>query len=271
MVKRNIDYSKTIIYKLCCKDTTITDLYVGHTTNFELRQKSHKDACNNLKNTLKIYTTIRENGGWNNWDMIQIEKYNCNNLIEAKIKEQYYYEELKATLNSIPPHVDNTKYFCNSCNLQCNGLTQFNIHLTRPSHIKHSNLANNADTTSPSNMYKCDACKFYSNNKYDYSRHMHTNKHNKKINNIGINSKYECDICNDTFNDRAGLWRHKKKCTIDISVNAEDKYAHLLELLINANNELKLVMTEQQDILMQILSNVIDNNNTTTNNVATMS
>jgi len=34
MPKENIDYSNTIIYKICCSDFSITDLYVGHTTNF---------------------------------------------------------------------------------------------------------------------------------------------------------------------------------------------------------------------------------------------
>ena len=34
MPKDIIDYSNTIIYKIYCKNETITDIYVGHTTNF---------------------------------------------------------------------------------------------------------------------------------------------------------------------------------------------------------------------------------------------
>ena len=37
-----LDYSNTIIYKISCKDTNVTELYVGHTINFVQRQLAHK-------------------------------------------------------------------------------------------------------------------------------------------------------------------------------------------------------------------------------------
>ena len=120
MPKDNIDYSDTSIYKIYCKDETIKDIYVGHTTNFHVRKYYHKNASNNLNINIKIYKTIRENGGWNNWNMVEIAKYNCKNSIEARIKEQHHYDELNASLNSIPPYVDKTISFCNTCKLQCN-------------------------------------------------------------------------------------------------------------------------------------------------------
>jgi predicted GIY-YIG superfamily endonuclease len=49
MPKRIIDYSKTIIYKIVCKDTEIKDVYVGSTTQFTKRKASHKSACHNKK------------------------------------------------------------------------------------------------------------------------------------------------------------------------------------------------------------------------------
>ena len=55
MPKNEIDYSNTIIYKIVCKDEKISDLYVGHTTNFVKRKCLHKNSCNNLNNKLKIY------------------------------------------------------------------------------------------------------------------------------------------------------------------------------------------------------------------------
>jgi predicted GIY-YIG superfamily endonuclease len=54
MPKEDVDYSNTIIYKIYCKDETITDVYVGYTTNFTQRKYSHKIACNNMNNNLKI-------------------------------------------------------------------------------------------------------------------------------------------------------------------------------------------------------------------------
>jgi len=101
------DYSKTIIYKLCCKDILITDIYIGHTKNFTQRKNTHKVSCCNEKNTnynRYVYKFIRQNGGWENWSMIQIEEHNCKNKREAESTEQYWIEQLGATLNSNKPY-----------------------------------------------------------------------------------------------------------------------------------------------------------------------
>jgi hypothetical protein len=50
--------------------------------------------CNNSFK-LKIYDVIRQNGGWNNWSMVEIAKYCCQDVTEARIKEQEHYELLK--------------------------------------------------------------------------------------------------------------------------------------------------------------------------------
>ena len=106
MPKLQTDYSETIIYKLCCKDTTINQIYVGHTTNINNRKHNHKSNCcnSNLKNyNLFVYNFIRENGGWDNWSIIQIEPYNCNNKREAGMRERYWIETLNAKLNCNNP------------------------------------------------------------------------------------------------------------------------------------------------------------------------
>ena len=106
MPRTNIDYSNTIIYKLCCKDITITEIYIGHTTDMRKRKNKHKSVCNN--ETAKgynynVYEFIRNNGGWDNWDMIEIERYNAIDGYDATKRERYWIEELKATLNSNIP------------------------------------------------------------------------------------------------------------------------------------------------------------------------
>jgi hypothetical protein len=106
MPKVEADYSNTIIYKLCCNDPTITDFYVGHTTNFVQRKHSHKTNCcnkNARNHNLVVYQCIRANGGWDNWDMIQIEAYNCNNKRHASARERYWIETLKSNLNANNP------------------------------------------------------------------------------------------------------------------------------------------------------------------------
>lgn len=104
MPKDTIDYSNTIIYKISCKDKAITELHVGHTTNFIKRKYHHKLSCNNNKTNCKIYDTIRANGGWNNWEMVEIAKYKCKDSFEAKMREQEHYDNLTNILPSKTIH-----------------------------------------------------------------------------------------------------------------------------------------------------------------------
>lgn len=102
MPKIAMDYSKTIIYKIVCNNLMITECYVGHTTNFIKRRNSHKSQCNNKNSNCydyKVYQFIRNNGGWDNWSMIEIEKYSCNDVNEAVARERYWIEYLKSNLN----------------------------------------------------------------------------------------------------------------------------------------------------------------------------
>jgi hypothetical protein len=101
-----MNYNNTVIYKIVCDDLNIKDVYVGHTTNFSKRKTSHKSACNNVNSKsyhLNVYQCIRDNVGWNNWSMIEIEKYKCNDKYEAEKCERYYIEDMKATLNQTIP------------------------------------------------------------------------------------------------------------------------------------------------------------------------
>ena len=101
MVKKVSDFSRTEIYKLQCKDKNILETYIGYMTNRN-REACHKSSCN--KETSPDYNDykykfIRENGGWDNWELIIIEKYPCNNLIEAREREQYYISKNENSLN----------------------------------------------------------------------------------------------------------------------------------------------------------------------------
>jgi len=113
MPQKEVDYSKTIIYKIVCNDLTITDCYVGHTTDFTKRKYSHKYyALNEDKkdSNIVIYKTIRSNGGWSNWSMIEIEKYACTDGNEARKRERYWFEELNAKLNTNIPSRTQEQY-----------------------------------------------------------------------------------------------------------------------------------------------------------------
>jgi hypothetical protein len=107
MPKTEMDYAKTVIYKLCCKNPLITDIYIGHTTNFIQRKKHHKNSYNNINNkeyNKYAYKFIRDNGGWDNWNMVQIEEFSCKNKREAEAKEHQWIVDLKASLNKYMPY-----------------------------------------------------------------------------------------------------------------------------------------------------------------------
>ena len=106
MPKTPTDYSKSLIYKLVCLDTDITDIYVGSTTSFKHRKSRHKTNCNNEKTSaynFNVYKFIRENGGWEAWNMILIEYYPCKTKLELDKREREIIEELKSTLNKNIP------------------------------------------------------------------------------------------------------------------------------------------------------------------------
>jgi len=106
MPRNPIDYNNTCFYKLVCKDLSIKDCYVGHTTDFNSRRRGHKTTCNNTnaKNyNLFVYQFIREHGGWDNFDMIAVERTSCSDSLDAKRKEREYIEKLSATLNKAIP------------------------------------------------------------------------------------------------------------------------------------------------------------------------
>jgi hypothetical protein len=94
-----IDYNNTLIYKIVCKNLDVKDIYVGHTTNFTKRKNQHKINYNKEYNC-KLYRTIQDNGGWNNWVMIEIKRFPCNDSNEAKARERFYIEHLNANLNN---------------------------------------------------------------------------------------------------------------------------------------------------------------------------
>ena len=95
-----------IIYKLCCKDTNVTDIYVGSTEDYRLRKLKHKSNTNNTnseKYNLSVYKCIRKNGGWNNWQMIQLEEIKFKDRFELHTRERHFIENTNATLNVCIP------------------------------------------------------------------------------------------------------------------------------------------------------------------------
>jgi len=100
MPKKEIqDY---IFYKIVCLDDSCELIYVGSTVNWKARNYKHKSNCTNengKKYNTKVYKTIRANGGWDNFKMIQIGTADQLTVRQAEEIEDEYRVELKATMN----------------------------------------------------------------------------------------------------------------------------------------------------------------------------
>jgi hypothetical protein len=93
------------IYRLYCKNTEITDFYIGSSVNAQQRYWDHKVDCNNPKRRnyeIKLYTFIRANGGIENWTFEVIDK--CEFHLRNQI-EQKWLDELKPSLNMDRAHL----------------------------------------------------------------------------------------------------------------------------------------------------------------------
>ena len=81
------------------------ECYVGSTKNFKNRLQKHKSNCHNEKNrgyNIKVYKSIRE-VGWDNIDIMIIDKIIYNSKREAFDMETKYMNMFDAKLNMVYP------------------------------------------------------------------------------------------------------------------------------------------------------------------------
>jgi len=108
-----VNYKNSTIYKIVCKDLDIKDCYVGSTTNFNRRKTEHKSVCNNSKGkdyNYKVYNFIRDNGNFDNFDIIEVERYCAIDKNDLHKRERYWFEELNGTLNMCIPNRSKKEY-----------------------------------------------------------------------------------------------------------------------------------------------------------------
>ena len=68
----------------------------------------------------------------------------------------------------------------------------------------------------------CEKCRYKSNSKKDYSKHLLTSKH-IRLTNVNyfssdismIENEFKCNKCNKIYKSRVGLWKHKINCNND--------------------------------------------------------
>jgi hypothetical protein len=255
-------YSNTIIYKIICNDPNIHDLYVGSTIHFENRKYQHKKACKDINNAVKIYRIIRENGGWENWNMLPIATYNCANGTEARKREQEHYEQLSATMNSNFPYGINKTFSCQTCNVSFNSNKILRLHYRD----KHTKIKMRSNEIIPNpEKFSCSDCNYFTDSKKDFWKHEQTKKHIIKTNKTvessvePSNKTFVC-VCDKKYNHASSLCKHRKTCTKLQGMKNEKEPAinksQLLQTIVNLSNE---ILNIQNKILT--ITNIIMNQN----------
>ena len=140
--------------------------------------------------------------------------------------------------------------------------------------------------------FGCEICDYKSCRKFDYDKHIQTEKHKSVSSAIISNQKttntfFTC-ICGKSYQDNSGLWRHKKKChdklelihNYDglanneiISNSSNDNDASLVNIsndtlieLLKQNNEFKELLVEQSKMIIDLSSKPNTTINNTMNN-----
>ena len=86
------------VYKLCCLDPAVSDIYIGSTRSFRQRKNQHKRNCNDDNSepyNFYVYQFMRQNGGFENWDMISLFNGQFETKRELERKEREFIETLK--------------------------------------------------------------------------------------------------------------------------------------------------------------------------------
>ena len=214
MPRENIDYSNTHYYKIFCTDDAVNDIYIGHTTNFVQRKHTHKMACTNdthPKYGQKLYEFIRNNGGWQHWDIKIIGSHDCTDHTEAKNIEHRYIRSMNATLNEPIQPLDEDLEDCSKYN---------------------------QNTTKKILKYFCEDCDFTCSRKSNFDRHLATRKH-QDTTEIQPKSaaEYSCE-CGKKYSHRASLFNHKKRCTVN-AVTMTKMDSNMVLELFRQNKELQ--------------------------------
>ncbi len=96
-----------VIYSVSCKDASTNYTYIDYTKNVSKIKYFHKH--NSTVHPGVFYETIRNNGGWDNWNFTILET--CDNMdIQMKIKT--YKSVLENTNVDINLHCDVCQYSC---------------------------------------------------------------------------------------------------------------------------------------------------------------
>ena len=132
------------------------------------------------------------------------------------------------------------------------------------------------------NKYICEICDYNTCKKTDYIRHINTIKHKGNIlateKTKKRDTKYICEYCEKLYNDRTGLWKHRKTCSTSSEppdtpsfpetktiIGSSDIPIELILEVIKQSKEVQNVLIEQnkelQKQLLEHSNKLLENEN----------
>ena len=149
------------------------------------------------------------------------------------------------------------EFVCEECNVRCVKQSDWNRHIKTAKHLSIG---------TQSEQFDCSYCNYSTVNKKDWKKHLNTKKHNERN-----EKKYNCSTCDREFNNYKTCWAHKQKC----SSKTNDK--NIIDKLISENQELRSffvqeirnIISEQNNDTQKMLTELVKNVNVTNNNTIT--
>jgi len=217
MPKVPLDYTRSVIYKIICRDVNIKALYVGSTTNMVKRIACHRSDCKNIKSrsyNLPVYRYIRSKGGFNNWMMILIENFPCNSKYDKELRERFWIEKLDSKLNIVIPTRTQGEYhkvyYKNNANVlsdyhkvyyKNNANVLSDYHKVYYKNNRQSIVENHKTYYKNNNNFQCDCGSIF--NKLNEQQHNKTTKHQVFIEYQKVHPRNKpllnCNSCNKRF------------------------------------------------------------------------
>jgi len=109
-----VNYNNATIYKIVPKDLDSKYCYIGSTVDFKKRKWQHKSICNNSNASgynIPLYKHIRDNGGWDAFEMILIEFFSCETKLELHKRERQCKEIYNDNLGCEIPGRTKKEYY----------------------------------------------------------------------------------------------------------------------------------------------------------------
>jgi len=234
MPKVRINYAEMIFYKICCSSTNITKVFVGHTTNVNQRKHTLKKQTQSETYCSDMIEFIKNSGGWENWSLQILEKYECKTHIDIVLREIYHTDALNHKMNN----PDNS----NAANGLNNDL--------KPG--DNNNASDNIDK-----IFTCNYCNYRCLKSKHFKQHLMTRKHMDEVQNQVASSAVLNELVGE---DKKQLGFVVNECNDESSDNKNE----LIIQLLKDNESMKIFMKEQNDMLKEMIAN---HNTTTTNNI----